>query len=689
MKPVQIKSKKNTTKKKSEEADVKQEIPAISKSSVSHNKMVFLIIFILTFVLYGNTLTHDYALDDAIVITQNQFTKKGIDGIKEIFTTEGFTGFFGIKKNLVAGGRYRPLSLVTFAIEWEFFKNSPGLSHFINILLYALTGVLLYLVLSKLLIKYETKHWYFSLPFLSTILFIAHPIHTEVIANIKGRDEIMTFMGAIAALYFTLKYLETNKPVHLVFSSVVFFLALLSKENAITFIAVIPLSVYFFTNHKNAKNFFSVLPLILAALVFLVIRQKVLGSFTAPVARELMNNPFIEMTTGQQYATIFYTLGIYLKLLFFPHPLTFDYYPYHIPIMNWDDVKTILPLIVYLLIGIWGLIGLRKKSIFSFSVLYYLITISIVSNILFSVGAFMNERFVYMSSLGFSLIIAYLAVAKIPIFIKPGKSSMIFISGFVLLILVLYSGKTISRNTAWENDFKLFTTDVKVSQNSAKSNCSAGGKLIEEAIKPENKDKRNEYLKLSLQYLNKSVSIHPTYADALLLLGNAWYEYNKNYDSALYAYKKILVQNPSYDRVFSNVEIIMNKYDNIDNKQKIWEDLYKINPNRFEVNYALGQLYGRYRNDVKKALPFLETAVRLKPDNVVANKDLGVSYGFLGDFKKSAVVLEKAAQLDPKDDQIFYNLGVTYMQLNDKAKGEAFMKKAEEIKRLKAETKKQ
>lgn len=677
-------SNKQKDFKKKRQVDIPVESAIPAKSAMPSNRIIYLIIFLFTFLLYGNTLTHEYAVDDAIVITQNQFTKKGFDGIKDIFTSEGFTGFFGVKKNLVAGGRYRPLSLVTFAVEWEFFANSPGLSHFINILLYALTGILLYIVLCRLLIRYETKHWYFSLPFLSVILFIAHPIHTEVIANIKGRDEIMTFLGAIAALYFTLRYLETNKSIHLLFSFVVFFLALLSKENAITFIAVIPLCVYFFTGYKTSKSFFALLPLIAATLIFLVIRQKVLGSFTAPVARELMNNPFIDMTFGQQYATIFYTLGIYMKLLFLPHPLTFDYYPYHIPIMNWGDIKTILPLVVYIAIGIYGLWTIKKKSIFSFSILYYLATISIVSNVLFSVGAFMNERFVYMSSLGFCLAVAYIVVSKIPMFFKSEKISVFAMTGFMMIVLLLYSGKTISRNAAWKDDFTLFTTDVKVSQNSAKSNCSAGGKLIEEAIKPVNQAKRNEYLKQAIIYLNKSVRIHPTYADALLLLGNGYYEYNKNYDSTMYAYKRILSQNPNYERVFTNVDIILNKCDNVDLKLKIWEDLYKINPNRFEVNYGLGQIFGRFKNDTKKAFPFLEKAVQLKPSNVAANKDLGVAYGMMGDFKKSAEILERTASLDPNDDQIFYNLGVTYMQLGDKVKAAENIKKAEAIKALKA-----
>jgi len=86
---------------------------------MKQNKKIYLILFIFTFLLYGNTLTHDFALDDAIVITDNDFTKKGIRGIPDILTNDTFTGFFGVKKNLVSGGRYRPLSLVLFAIEYQ------------------------------------------------------------------------------------------------------------------------------------------------------------------------------------------------------------------------------------------------------------------------------------------------------------------------------------------------------------------------------------------------------------------------------------------------------------------------------------------------------------------------------------------------------------------------------------------
>ena len=72
--------------------------------------------------------------------------KKGFLGIGEILGNDTFLGFFKVEKSLVAGGRYRPLSLVTFAIEYQLFGESPKVSHFINVVLYALTGMLLYLV---------------------------------------------------------------------------------------------------------------------------------------------------------------------------------------------------------------------------------------------------------------------------------------------------------------------------------------------------------------------------------------------------------------------------------------------------------------------------------------------------------------------------------------------------------------
>ncbi|MEM6723190.1 MAG: tetratricopeptide repeat protein, partial [Bacteroidota bacterium] len=126
-------------------------------------KIAFLV---FSFVLYGNTLFNGYAQDDSIVIIDNEFTKQGLAGWGKILTEDTFVGFFGVKKDLVAGGRYRPFSLLTFALEYQIFGESPGISHLINILLYALTGIVLFLLLLRLL-SVRFKNDRFGLFFLS------------------------------------------------------------------------------------------------------------------------------------------------------------------------------------------------------------------------------------------------------------------------------------------------------------------------------------------------------------------------------------------------------------------------------------------------------------------------------------------------------------------------------------------
>src|SRR5688572_16067978 len=114
------------------------------------NSKSLLILFLFGFLLYPNTIPFDYVLDDKLAITENQFTKKGFAGITDHLKHEMFTGFFGKQKNLVEGGRYRPLSMITFAIEWQLFGESPAVSHFINAALYGLTAMLLYMVLLRI-----------------------------------------------------------------------------------------------------------------------------------------------------------------------------------------------------------------------------------------------------------------------------------------------------------------------------------------------------------------------------------------------------------------------------------------------------------------------------------------------------------------------------------------------------------
>ena len=88
------------------------------------------------------------------------------------------------------------------------YEYNPVYGHLTNAVMYALTSVVLFLVLIRLFPPDQKRYWFFSLPFIATLLWTAHPLHTEVVANIKGRDEIMSLLFALASLYFSIKFLE-------------------------------------------------------------------------------------------------------------------------------------------------------------------------------------------------------------------------------------------------------------------------------------------------------------------------------------------------------------------------------------------------------------------------------------------------------------------------------------------------
>ncbi|MGM0409096.1 MAG: tetratricopeptide repeat protein, partial [Bacteroidota bacterium] len=529
---------------------------------------------------------------------------------------------------------------------------------------------------------YQSEKWFLSLPFVATLLFLIHPIHTEVVANIKGRDEILSLLGAALAMLFTYKFIQKRKVWFLVLSFLSFLVGLFSKEVAVTFLAIVPLSIYFFYDEKvKAKTYLvTLLPLALATIIYFYSRNAVVGGMSLEPGNELMNNSFLGMTFSEKYATIFYTLLLYIKLLIFPHPLTYDYYPYHIPVMSWTDIWPAISFILYLAMGIYALTGLKKRKLISFGILFYIITLSPMSNILFPIGVFMNERFVYAASIGFVIILGYLITQKLPSGIKNNTVS----AGVLIIILSLYSVKTMSRNMAWENDFTLFTTDVKTSVNSAKSNTSAGGKLIEEAVKPKNKAKRDEYLKQAIEYLNRAIQIHPVYNDALLLMGNAQWELYHNPDSTFKYYRKILERNPTYKRVYDNIfqskiNVIFDNPERVDQNLRLLQQLEKYNPKNYDVNYYLGKLYGRFKNDLQNSLHYLEKAAQIDPEQVAVYKDLGVAYGIAGNYAESAKALSRAVQLDEKDPVLRVNLAMSYINLKEYQKAKEIMDHAFEL----------
>ena len=516
-------------------------------------KWSILLLFVLSVSIYYQATSYEFVLDDKIVLQENKYVAEGIKGVGKILSTESFQGYFGEQKDLVLGARYRPLSLVTFAIEQEIFGQNSFISHLINIIVYGLSILLLLRIFSLIFPLKEGQSPYWSIPFVAALLFTLHPLHVEVVANVKGRDEIMTMIGAFGALYFSFRYLKDEKWIWILLSSISYFLGLLSKENAITFLAVIPVTLYFFTKASLRQHLKVILPLIVVTIIYLVIRYQVIGYFlsSGKEITGLMNNPFLEMNYSERMATIFYTLGIYLKLLFFPHPLTHDYYPYHIPIMNWGKVGSLIPLIIYLGLGVVALMGIKKKWLISYLIIFYIATLSIVSNLLFPVGTFMNERFVFISSLSFCILAAWFLIEKLPTFSKRYAKTLKIVG---MTVAGLYSAgflwKTLDRLPAWENGFELNSAAIKVSKNSARANVFMGTAYFNRYREETDPQVKDSLLNLSEPYFDRALLIHPPYTDALTMksgIAAERYKEDRDIDKLLEAFFLVGKYRPNHN----------------------------------------------------------------------------------------------------------------------------------------------
>lgn len=167
---------------------------------ISNPKWLGAIIFIAAFALYANTIPNGYNMDDELVTINHPRTSKGLQGISEIIASFYYEDAAGYKYG------YRPVTHISFAIEHAFFGENVHVSHTINVVLYSFSCLLIFLVMR--LIFYEKSVY---LPFLIALIFAIHPLHTEVVASIKNRDEILSLLFGILGLYTVLKMGASNK----------------------------------------------------------------------------------------------------------------------------------------------------------------------------------------------------------------------------------------------------------------------------------------------------------------------------------------------------------------------------------------------------------------------------------------------------------------------------------------------
>ncbi|NCX96171.1 MAG: tetratricopeptide repeat protein [Chitinophagia bacterium] len=620
------------------------------------------ILGILGFLFYFNTTFNEFALDDRALIVQNDYVKEGLSGIPKLLTTDAFKSYLD-KQNSgsqLEGGRYRPLSLITFAIEQQILglpavedvdynKGVKGIymseeaekklsfdmhvRHFISTLLYALCGILLLYTLRYILLPGHK-----AVAFVATLLFVINPIHTEVVANVKSRDEILSVIFICLTLISAHKYYATKQTKQLILGLVYFFLGLLSKEFAATLLILIPLLFYIHHKESIGKCVTLLLPYLLPFAIYIGLRS--IATTTGPVKTEpdIMNNPYLWATGVQKFASEVVVMLRYLGLLFFPHPLSSDYGYKQLPYSELTD-----PLFWISLVVNGGLIALMfrylaKRHLLAIPFVIYFTNLLLVSNIFFNLGGTMGERLMFHSSIGFCMAVAWYGNMAVEKWIAAPAMRFNVVAGCLVAIIGLSGFKTITRNAEWSSDKVLFLADVKTVPNSIIANNNAASACIEMGDNEKDTAKQRTWYVKGIAYSNKAILLYKDYVNGYLNRGVCEYKIGKA------------------DEAVADWDFVRSKYPN----HPSLDYFFNIVGNYY---FKMGTEAGKANNN-EQALIYFKKGLHVAPRAA----DMWFNYGYAsmltGRLQEAIPAFEKCLALEPNNKQAMRNIELCRAKLS-------------------------
>jgi tetratricopeptide (TPR) repeat protein len=538
-------------------------------------------------------------LDDTALVRDNPLIR-GLTNVPELFASDYWEPEARV-------GLYRPLVTTSYALNFAVGGREAGGYHGVNLGLHALVSVLVWALCRRLTGDALTAG-------AAAFLFAAHAVHTEAVANIVGRAELL------AALFFLLSCLgylgsqrtSGRRPMGLYLASLAtYLLALLSKESAVTLLGVILLYdlVYGAGRARElrprlvavAHRWRPYAGYLLVTLLYLGIRWLALGPAGTRPAPLPTDNPLVTLDLPWRLLSALQVAFHYLGLLVFPLQLSYDYSYNQIPLLtSLADLRA------------WGVLGLTAAAIGSlvwsyrasrdlfFALAFYLVTFSVVSNLVVPIGTIMGERLVYVPSVGFCLagvLILRGLCGKLPV--APSTARAVFL-GVMVLGVGLHSARTLVRNPDWKSEERLYLHDVQVVPRSTKALNNAGKVLQDLGQHP-----------AAIEKFTRAIEIDPSYRTPIM-----------NWAYSLSA----------LDRDGEAIRMLE-------------RELHRGSQDPFIYN-NLGFLLVEKELDVTRGVRLLERAVALRPDNPDFLDSLGWGYYKLGQPEKARELLRRSLELD-------------------------------------------
>jgi len=527
--------------------------------------------------VYGNTLLNAFTFDDFLYVLHNPAV-----------TNFSLSGLFVATRD---SNVFRPVTFATFALDLALEGAHPFGYHLLNLLLHAAVTLLLYLVLRKLL---EGVQQGATVAWVAALLFAVHPIHTEAVASIVGRFELLAVGFLLAAWLLHLD----DRPVLAVLC---FALALLSKESAVAFV---PLALA--GDYARGK----LLPLHRygwiagVAVVYTALLWKIQGGRFGRANFNFLDNPLAGLPSSLRILNALRVAWKYAGLHVYPATLSCDY-SYNAILLYAGGRHLVIPAVAALLVlALWIWTLLTKRGEWFLAGAIYLCAFAATSNVLLRTGTIMGERLAYLPSAGFCLLFALL-------WIRLEKRQRKLAWAVLAIVVAALATRTVVRNRDWRDNFILFSTDVRAVPGSAKIHYCLGSEYLDRG-----------QLDAARAELQTARRIFPDSPEAIELSGIIEAQLGHDQEARRFFEKALSMtrrESIGYESWAVNLAALLTKLGENDNAQKILDQVIAISPeyplawlNRAVVHY--------HRGETTLARADAEQALRLDPASTQAQK---------------------------------------------------------------------
>lgn len=444
-------------------------------SSLLHTLYPYLILAAGTFLLYAWTVRFGFNLDDDYIITSLAKLNNSEHPIKDIFNS------------WYANGDYRPVTILSFWLEQQLFGAfTPASGHAMNVFIYFILLSVLYRLILTLRWT-EDEQRLKTLALITCIFFLVHPNHVSVVANIKSRDNLLSMLLGMAAAIQLIKAYDFRQYYRILFFLLLISLALLCKRDAYSF-AIIPLVSIFLFRKTNWKHLIAAG--IITYILFLIsfgVREFFISQLdyelTDKTALTIAENPLIGNNTFLNTLSLTFTsLFYYLKFLLIPFGYHFYFGSYAIeltPLFSWQNICAFILLAAW---GGWSVYKYKTQKLYLFSFLFFCLSIAYAINFFEYVAGIVMDRYNFIASLGFCILLATAILETNKEFISRPFNNKI-----ILLIITIWSIFTYYRTSAWRDYFTLFERDMPHLTKSVVANRIVAGTYIHFALKEETK----------------------------------------------------------------------------------------------------------------------------------------------------------------------------------------------------------